>query len=220
MTSEDFRARLVARASRADIVIAAGDLELLERYFQLLNAWNRKVNLTALPLDPVTDESLDRLFVEPLAAASRLNQLAGARWADLGSGGGSPAIPMKVTCPHLDLTMIESRSRKAAFLKEVVRTLHLANVVVENLRFEEFHNGAGQFDLITVRAVRIDSALRQTAWKLLRDGGLLALFTHDGDAAPPDRFRTVELTRLTAQPKSYLYLLEFVPRGTNRLTET
>ena len=90
-------------------------LEPLEAYFQLLTQWNAKINLTALPLDPPTDETFDRLLVEPLAASKQIPTHTPSVWFDLGSGGGSPAIPLKIARPALRLTMIESKERKSAF---------------------------------------------------------------------------------------------------------
>ena len=49
-----------------------------------------------------------------------------ALWFDIGSGGGSPAIPLKLARPTLPLPMVESKTRKAVFLREAVRALGLA----------------------------------------------------------------------------------------------
>src|SRR5947209_1028597 len=74
MTSAEFRSRLAGRAERAGVAVPDRAPELLEAYFRLLGRWNPRINLTALPLDPPTDATLDRLFVEPLAAASFLHR--------------------------------------------------------------------------------------------------------------------------------------------------
>ena len=71
-----FRERLFerlrsARSSAAieTALFADRQTDQLARYFDLLRQWNRKMNLTALPLDPLEDRTIDRLFVEPLKAA-------------------------------------------------------------------------------------------------------------------------------------------------------
>src|SRR6516165_8409736 len=110
MTSE-FAARLAARASIKGIHVAPDLSAPFETYYRLLARWNTSINLTALRLDPVTDEALDRLLVEPLAAVRTFSTDAPV-WFDVGSGGGSPAIPMKLAKPAAKLTMIESRERK------------------------------------------------------------------------------------------------------------
>src|SRR5438093_34314 len=117
MTSIEFRSRLAGRAKRAGVAVPDRALELLEAYWRLLGRWNPRINLTALPLDPPTDATFDRLFVEPLAAASFLHRSRTGvgpgsdpvKWVDLGSGGGSPAIPLKIAQPYWALTMVESK---------------------------------------------------------------------------------------------------------------
>src|SRR6516164_7658019 len=116
--------RLLLRSEKASVKVSEEAIEQLGRYFELLAKWNAKINLTALPLDPPTRETLDRLFVEPLAAA-RYFPRDPVAWFDLGSGGGSPAIPLKILHPEASLTMVEARVRKAAFLREAVRGLVL-----------------------------------------------------------------------------------------------
>lgn len=170
MASSDFHTRLAARVGISDDQSAG-----LEQYFELLSKWNRKINLTALSLDPLADEALDRLFVEPIRAALQLEN-AGIEWFDLGSGGGSPAIPIKVIRPRMRLTMVESRSRKAAFLAAVARELNLGSTRVENSRFEDLNTEPESVDLITVRAVRTDGRLESACRRLLKPDGRLMLF--------------------------------------------
>ena len=72
VTSLEFRDRLARRARRAKAPLTLAMLGPLEAYFRLLTLWNAKINLTALPLEAPTDETFDRLLVEPLAAAPHL----------------------------------------------------------------------------------------------------------------------------------------------------
>jgi 16S rRNA G527 N7-methylase RsmG len=83
--------------------------------------------------------------------------------------------------------MVESRSRKAAFLREVVRELTLGDAAVENVRFEVLtsrprHEATAE--LVTVRAVRIDEQLVQACRQLLKPGGELIPFGYRGELAP------------------------------------
>lgn len=143
-------------------------------YFDLLFRWNAKINLTALT-DPGT--AVDRLLLEPLAAAVELPHHLDLM--DLGSGGGSPAIPLALALEARRLVMIESKSRKAAFLREAVRATEL-NAVVESERFEDVAARGtyrGQMDVVSIRAVRLDGATLTTAESFLAPGGQIALFT-------------------------------------------
>jgi len=138
-------------------------------------------------------------------------------WFDFGSGGGSPAVPLKIVLPATRLSMIESRSRKAAFLSEVVRALGLSETLVVTSRFEGLQGAEGTVDLITVRAVRSDESLAGTASRLLRDHGILALFgTATAKASSLELVRTVQL--LPDDETSQLNLSGRVPRGTKPLT--
>ncbi len=104
---------------------------------------------------------------------------------DIGSGGGSPAIPLRLAAPHLSLRMVESKTRKAVFLREAVRELQLPASEVETSRFEELlsrpelHEG---HDLVTIRAVRVEPRTLVTLQAFLRDGGQLFLFRGPGGA--------------------------------------
>ena len=175
MTSREFRELLSRRARNARVVLPEEALEPFETYYRLLAQWNQKINLTALPLEPPTEATLDRLLIEPLMAAALVPDAPGA-WVDLGSGGGSPALPLKAIRPSLSLTLVESKTRKAAFLREAVRVLKLPGTDVANMRFEELPTPKPPADVVTVRAVRPDRSLFDESARLLRDGGRLLLF--------------------------------------------
>ncbi len=180
-----FRKLLSVRAAAAGIAIDASVVSALEVYYGLLSHWNKRINLTALPLEMPTEPAIDRLFIEPIVAAQELISMA-ETWVDLGSGGGSPAIPMKIARPHSSLTLVESKSKKASFLREAVRELHLASSVVVESRFDELDSRsemAESADLVTVRGVRPDEAVFRTASVLLKPNGRLALFSSAGNVA-------------------------------------
>jgi 16S rRNA (guanine527-N7)-methyltransferase len=220
VNSLEFRDRLARRARRAKAPLTLAMLEPMEAYFRLLTLWNAKINLTALPLENPTDETFDRLLVEPLAAAPHMDGDqtslgAGVRprsdrrvWFDLGSGGGSPAIPLLIAKPTLILTMIESKTRKAAFLREEIRVLGLPSASVVNERFEdvaEMADYANASDFVTVRAVKADAALFEGAGRLLKDSGRLLLFRPGHDPSPdPPGFARVSTVQLTDTPKTFL----------------
>src|SRR5262245_13707095 len=191
------------RARRAKVTVAPETAAILEEYFGLLDRWNAKINLTALPLRPPTDETFDRLFVEPLAAARFLPD-ASETWFDLGSGGGSPAIPLKVIRQTLKLTMVESKVRKAAFLREAIRALNLRDASVENSRIEVLPASfIAAASAVTVRAVRVDAKLLTHAAELLAPGGQLVLFRPNNAAIVAKGFELVETVQLTELPPSF-----------------
>jgi 16S rRNA (guanine527-N7)-methyltransferase len=178
LSSSAFLDLLKARAEAANISIESEAMDKLEAYFELLSHWNRRINLTSLPLEPPTEHAVDRLFIEPLIAAPLISSSASV-WFDLGSGGGSPAFPLQIAHPIRHLNLVESRERKAAFLREVIRALDLAGAQVLTTRIEslaEDDTNASVADLITVRAVRMSAPLFSQLDRLLKLGGQAVLF--------------------------------------------
>jgi 16S rRNA (guanine527-N7)-methyltransferase len=173
-----FREKLARRAKKAGLTPSTDVISGLQAYFELLQKWNRKVSLTSLPIEEPGDEAVDRLLVEPLAASKYLPNLA-REVMDIGTGGGSPAIPTKIANPEISLRMVESKTRKAAFLREVVRHLVLDRTFVEMARFEELlarpelHESV---DVVTMRAVRVEQKTLMALQAFLKPGGLLFLF--------------------------------------------
>jgi len=185
MSQEDFRELLAQRADAADLSFDSVLSDKLEAYFDLLTHWNNRINLTSLPLEPPTAQTVDRLILEPVVA-TRLVRESISVWFDLGSGGGSPAIPMQLAHPAKRLIMVESRDRKGAFLREAIRAIPVDGSEVEVSRIESVtgnsHN-AGLADLVTVRAVRMDASLFGQIQTLLRFRGQAVLFGAKVDSA-------------------------------------
>lgn len=193
MANREFRDRLRRRAKAAGLTLDGSLVESLETYYQLLTKWNAKINLTAFRLVPEGEEgAIDRLLIEPAVAARYIPENS-RTLLDAGSGGGSPAIPLKLCAPHLHLRMVEVKTRKAVFLREAVRELGLRDVEVETARFEELlprpelHEAV---DLISIRAVRIETRTLLTLQAFLRPGGKLMLFRGSSksdleDSPPP-----------------------------------
>jgi len=178
VTTREFRERLRRKARKAGLAISTELAEGLEAYYRLLELWNAKINLTALPLREAPDEVMDRLLLEPLAA-SRFLPGSDCRVIDIGSGGGSPAIPMKMAVPGLQMWLVEAKTRKCAFLREAVRQLALFDMVVENARYEELLTRPDLHETMqvaTVRAVRVEIRVLMGLQAFVRPGGQIFLF--------------------------------------------
>lgn len=175
MASRDFKARLIRRASKGGVFLPDDLSVKLAAYYDLLAKWNRKINLTSLD-DP--DEAIDRLLLEPVLAARHLTT-PGARVMDVGSGGGSPAIPLALSLPSASLVMVEVKARKSAFLREAIRHLKMGDATVETSRYEELlarpelHE---RFDVLSLRAVRVEPKVMLTLQAFVKPGGLILMF--------------------------------------------
>lgn len=167
---QDVKKRVERRLGRAGAHVSAVQLDQLVDYLVLLDRWNRRMNLTSLD-DP--DTAVDRLIVEPVLAAAVVDLHARSLF-DVGSGGGSPALPLKVVRPELALTMIEVKARKSVFLREAVRHLGLVSANVETARFEQVlgrPDVRGTVDVLSVRAVRAETEQLALFGEALRPGG-------------------------------------------------
>jgi 16S rRNA (guanine527-N7)-methyltransferase len=158
----------------------------LEVYFKLLTAWNAKMNLTGLDLAEQGPAAIDRLLIEPLVAAKHASAPV-TRMIDIGSGGGSPAIPLALAL-SAHLVLVEAKTRKSVFLREAVRALELTTVEVVTSRFEELLSMPSlheAHDLLTLRAVRVEGSVLMNLQAFVRPGGELFLFRAASGAEAP-----------------------------------
>lgn len=144
--------------------------EQIRTFTRLLLVWNEKVRLTGIE-EP--REILERHFGESFFGARGV-PISDGRLADVGTGAGFPGLAIKLLVPQLEITLIESNNRKAAFLGEVVRRLKLSAVRIEARRFEELSGPAGQFDYICSRALgNVEKLLKWSAKALVGNGKLM-----------------------------------------------
>src|SRR2546421_4952125 len=114
------RAAVIQRALGEFELLATDEQVLqIQRYMEILLAWNDKVNLTAIR-DPL--EILYRHFCESMYAVKAV-PITNGRLADIGSGGGFPGLAIQILAPDVEVNLVESNVKKATFLAEVVREL-------------------------------------------------------------------------------------------------
>jgi 16S rRNA (guanine527-N7)-methyltransferase len=151
------------------------ELARFDAYLALLLRWNARTNLTSIR---TPEGILRRHFLESILAAralpTHLHTLL-----DFGSGAGFPGLPIALCRPALAVTLAESQHKKAAFLREAVRTLQLPVTV---------HSGRAQtlatpFDCVTLRAVDSMAESISAAIPLVTPGGWLALLTTHSQVA-------------------------------------
>jgi 16S rRNA (guanine527-N7)-methyltransferase len=146
-----------------------GDDDLLMEYVTELMNWNRVYNLTSVrkPTDIVTRHILDSLSVLPY--------LQGERVLDIGTGAGLPGIPLAIACPEKEFVLLDSSSKKLRFVQQTLGILELDNVVLENVRIEDYQTD-DLFDTIICRAFSDLPDFYTHASPLCRPGGhLLAM---------------------------------------------
>ena len=141
----------------------AARIKLLD-YLALLAKWNRTYRLTAVhdPSLAVSHHLLDSLAVLPF--------VEGATLLDVGSGGGMPGIPLAIARPALRVVLLDSNSKKTAFLQQVAIELGLGNIAVHCGRVEAYRPTTG-FAAITARAFSHLAEFVQLSRHLLAEDG-------------------------------------------------
>lgn len=144
----------------------------LTHYAQRLREWNQRINLVG----PETLQELEQRHVadclqliDHLPTGKHLNIM------DLGTGAGLPGLILAIACPQHTITLVESDSRKCAFLLTMVQELELTNVLVKNQRLETIA-AKPNYDVITARAFApLAKILQQSQGFLVPEGCWLLL---------------------------------------------
>ena len=202
-------------AERVSVAVHAAGLapvegvtsEKLAVYGNLILKWNERTNLTAIT-DP--EALLQRHLVESVAAAQALPSES-KTLLDYGSGAGLPGIPIALCRPDLAVTLAESQSKKAAFLREAARSRGIKPTVYPG-RVAEMP-AYQRFDIVTMRAVDRMSSAVLDAIERVTPNGWLALFVSEKSSAVLEG-ANVRQVKLPTVGSLILQQAPFVPRGT------
>ena len=168
-----------------EIDLSTTQKQLLARYCDELVHWNKRINLTALS----GLELVRRLVIEPAWIALQL-QPQGIL-ADIGSGNGSPAVPLHVICNFRKANLIEARAKRAAFLRHLTTTLPLPDVVIHRARFEEVVSKLRWVDWITLQGVALTSDLVGSMKQIASETTNIVWITSPGVQLPLNPVRTL-----------------------------
>ena len=154
--------------TKYNINISDEKIEKFEKYYQLLIEYNQKFNITAIT---ERDEVIEKHFIDSLL---NVDNVDGKTLIDIGSGGGFPAIPIRIFKDDIKLVMVDSTGKKCEFLKTVVDNLELTNVSVICGRAEELAKEKTyreKFDMCSARAVARLNTLCEYCMPFVKKGG-------------------------------------------------
>ena len=160
------------------IEITDSQAEKFEKYYDLLVFYNSKFNITAIT---EKSEVIVKHFID---SALCVDKIQGKRLIDVGSGGGFPAIPLKIMNDDLDITLLEATGKKCEFLKTVAKELNLSNVKVINGRAEDLAKNLEyreSFDVCTARAVARLNTLSEYCMPFVKVGGYFVSYKGDAE---------------------------------------
>ena len=144
---------------------AEGSVGKLSTLLDLLERWNRKVNLTAIRDrdEMVTLHLLDSLAARPL--------LHGTTVLDVGTGAGFPGLPLAIAEPERRFVLLDSNNKKIQFVRHTAAVLGLKNVDAVKARAEDYAPGH-RFDTVIARAVAAVPQLLELAGHHVGEGGV------------------------------------------------
>lgn len=146
---------------------------LLKKYNSLLVGRNAVMNLTAHKTE---DESYLYNIQDSLLFADAFKDFKG-KLLDIGSGGGCPAIPLKIVFPQIEVTMVDSVAKKVNFLNEAVSELGLGGITAIHTRVEDYAaKNREKFEMVTAKAVAELPTLLEYTLPFLKVGGLLVAY--------------------------------------------
>jgi len=160
---------ILKSANTAGILLPEATVCKFALYYKELLEWNAKISLTTItePADAAIKHFLDSILLVKYVS------LAGSL-IDIGTGAGFPGIPLKIMHPELSVVLVEVVRKKASFLKQIIRLLHLDGIEVYNGRIEAF-DGHESFDYAVSRAFSALGLFCRLAGPCIKPGGKLLI---------------------------------------------
>ena len=150
----------------------SADDEMLRRYrvyYEYLEEINQVMNLTAIS----GEKDVAELHFLDCAALLTMQSFAGKKVIDVGTGAGFPGLALKIACPELELTLLDSLDKRVNFLKSTCERLGFDNVNCIHARAEEIPAGLRQgFDFAVSRAVARLNLLCELCLPYVKKGGM------------------------------------------------
>lgn len=163
---------LYESCKQMNILLEQKQINQFMKYKQLLLQWNQKMNLTA-----ITEERdvILKHFVDCVSVVNYINLQHCHTVIDVGTGAGFPGIPLKIVCPSIHITLLDSLQKRIYFLEEVIQELLLDSVECVHSRAEDGGKSKKyreQYDCCVSRAVANLSALLEYGLPFVKVGGV------------------------------------------------
>ncbi len=152
--------------------ISNDQIEMFNRYYEMLIEKNKVMNLTAIT---EFDDVVEKHFIDSLAILAFKEFKGINSFIDVGTGAGFPGIPLKIMFPEIKAVLIDSLGKRIGFLDEVKEELGLENIELIHTRSEDIAHDEDyreQFDLCVSRAVAGINVLSEYCLPLVKVGGV------------------------------------------------
>ncbi|HHW31328.1 MAG TPA: 16S rRNA (guanine(527)-N(7))-methyltransferase RsmG [Clostridiaceae bacterium] len=179
-------------------------IQFLE-YKNLLQSWNKKINLTAIEDDKeiIIKHFIDSLSIYPFIKGK------GSNLIDIGTGAGFPGIPVKLVCPEINVFLLDSLEKRIRFLDEVIKSLNLVGISTAHGRAEDYGNNPDfreKFDIAVARAVASLPVLLEYSIPFVRPGGIFIAMKGSNLEELSDSRKALELLGAEVEEVNELFL--------------
>ena len=140
----------IKELEKKHIILTQKQIDQFSRYYEILVAWNQKMNLTA-----ITEKQAvySKHFYDSISIAFSF-PFTNQNMVDVGAGAGFPSIPLKIIYPHLHITIVDSLGKRITFLQALFSMLELENCQAVHARAEEYvKEHREKYDVAMARAV-------------------------------------------------------------------
>ena len=166
MNKEEFLQALL----ELNITLTSHQQFQLNKFYQLLIEWNKKINLTRITQE---EDVYLKHFYDSLTIVKAVDLSKKETLCDVGSGAGFPGIVLKIVFPNLKVTLIDSLQKWVNYLNSIIKELDLTDIEAIHSRGEDYKQ---KFDIVTARAVaNIEKLLTYTMHLVSKDGMFIAM---------------------------------------------
>ena len=183
MNKEEF----IKAVKQLNVDLTEEKLEKLNKFYNLLIEWNKKINLTRIEEE---EEVYLKHFYDSLTIAKAVDLSEIKTLCDIGTGAGFPGIVLKIFYPNLKITLIDSLKKRVNYLNEIIKDLGIDNIKAIHVRGEDYK---GQYDVVTSRAVaNIEKLLGYTMHLVSPTGIFIAMKGDIEKELTPDVKKKIE----------------------------
>ena len=190
MNLDEFKSEV----NKLGVPVTEKEINLLEKYYNLLIEYNEKINLTSIT------EKKDvylKHFYDSLTLVKAIDFAKIESMCDIGTGAGFPGIVIKIFYPNIKLTLVDALNKRINFLKEVVFELGLNDVNLVHARAEDYaKDNREMFDLVTARAVAKLSILMEYSMPMVKINKFFVAMKGQDDISVSNRVLDVLSSKL------------------------
>ena len=200
MTEKEF----IEELNKIGINPSIEQLNMLNKYYELLVFWNEKVNLTAIT------EKKDvylKHFYDSLTITKGLDLKQYQTLCDVGTGAGFPGIVLKIFYPNLKVTLIDALNKRIEFLKLVIDELKLKDIYCLHDRIEDYGiKNKEQYDIVVARAVANLPVLLEYLTPIAKTNGFVIAMKGDAQEELANSNNAIKVLNLNLVNNSYFEL--------------